>query len=525
MKTMTRLMMLLALLLVVLPAQAQEEAPDADRDAAPAPDAQEAEHVPQTDTPDEAEAPDAAALSAPAPVQEAAPAPRPELRGTLSLAPAADAQAVPTEPAEPEPAAKPARAVGDWLKFKGVFQTVLLYQNDSDFDGTPPYYDVHGQSVGLLGTFFKPRLEILPIDELSIVWEMELGLNLWSRHNPDQYASGEFDTFRLAQRELYLKGEFMEGALGFAVGYQHLTDATGLFINHWVGAGSFTSRREWASFSFTVAQLPDQTFEGVTLSSNNFRHDTFVYGFQVDVPISQWLVAIGLWGLHDNQIVDQSLNLFTPGLHISADYDWARFGVETALQVGANQNGAVDGDERTLAWALQAFAQFDVENLGIGLNQLVLSADDRHNRNSTNKGFYYSGKNRSRTLLLTENGIRDVGGNLDEAVSEPRGEFYVTRPGLSVTDLTLSYNIGGFFIPAVVVGLGFVLEPENALGGKMIGVETDLDLEFVYRDLLSFHLIGGLLMPGKAGAALVNTYDREATRTQYMFLTSVSVSF
>jgi hypothetical protein len=516
-QAMTRIFcMIAALLMLALPATvAAQDQPAADVPATEAAAPAQPE-TPALDAPASEPEPEPQAV-VPEPVDAAAP----ESAGE-------EAQLV-VESREPSPGnlafGMPAAHGLKWLRFNATLQTVFVYQNDSDFDGTPPYYDANGQSVGLMGTFFKPRLELIPIEEISIVWEMELGLNLWSRHNPDQYNSGQFDTFRLAQRELYVKGEFMDGLLGFKVGYQFLQDPTRLFLGHWAGAASFISKRDWAEFSFTLAQLPDQTFEGVTLSSNNFNHDTFVYGLQVGVPFSEWDLDVGLWGLHDSQVIGQTLNLFAPTVHVEADYDFVVFGLDAALQVGTNQNGASQGDEKNLAWALQAYANFDVDNFGIDLNQLILSGDDAHNRNTTNGAFYYSGKSRSRTLLLTENEIRDVGGNLDERLSETRGKFYIVRPGMSVTDLALSYNVEGFFIPAVIVGAGFVLEPDNALGGKMVGVETDLDLEFVYRELLSFHLTAGLLIPGGAGAALTNSYDRTATRTQYMLESSLSVSF
>lgn len=412
-----------------------------------------------------------------------------------------------------------------WLMFNATLQTFFLYKNDSDFDPTPPVYDANGQSVGLLGTFFKPRLTLMPVTEISIVWEMELGLNLWSRHDPDQYQSGEMNTFRLAQRELYVEGRFLEGVLGFKVGYQFFEDPSRLFIGHWVGAASLISEREWAKFSFTIAQVPGQTFEGITLDENNFIHDTFVYGLRVDAPISNWKLTVGLYGLHDAEVVDQTLNLFTPTVQVQGDYEWVSFGLDLAYQTGITQRGAMMNDEQTDAWALQAYATFTAEKFEAEINQLILSADDGSDRNGSNGAFFYSGKSRSRTLILTEDEIRDTGANLDEGLGEGRGKFHLARPGLSITDAALSYRITDYFAPTFIIGAGFVLEADNALGGKMIGVECDLDLKFSYKNIIDFHVIGGLLMPGHAAGAYFNEYDHDSKRLQYMLESSLSATF
>lgn len=412
-----------------------------------------------------------------------------------------------------------------WLNFGATLQTVLIYQNDTDFEDTKRYYNENGQSGGLLGTFLKTQLSLHPIEQIKIYWEMEMGLNLWSRHDPDQYTSGERDTFRIAQRELYAEGIFLDGLLGFKAGYQYFNDPGSLFLGHWLGAFSITSKRDWAKFSFTIAQVPGQTYEGITLDSNNFQHDTFVYGLRVDVPYKQWKFIVGLYGLHDSEVVGQSLNLFSPSLSIEADYEMIDFGIDAVFQAGTTTKGSNMSDEETIAWALQAYAKLNTKGFGLEFNQLILSGDDKYDRNKTNHGFFYSGKSRSRTLILSENDIRDIGGNLDERLGERRGKFNVIRPGLSITDITLCYKVADYFSPALIIGAGFVLEKDNALGGQMVGIETDLDLKFSYKNIVDFHLIGGLLYPGKAAAAFVNSFDKQETNIQYMLETSLSVSF
>jgi len=127
--------------------------------------------------------------------------------------------------------------------------------------------------------------------------------------------------------------------------------------------------------------------------------------------------------------------------------------------------------------------------------------------------------------MLSEDEIRDRGGNLDERLSEVKNKFYRVRPGLWLGDVTLGLIVADLFKPKVIVGAATVLNKDNALGNGFVGVEADLDLEIVYKKWLSFHLTGGLLAPGKAASAFVNLYDKEATNIQYQLETSLSAFF
>ena len=411
--------------------------------------------------------------------------------------------------------------------FEAAFQTALLYQNDSDFDSTEPAYNPNGQSVGLLGTFLKPRLTLVPIKEIKIVYEAELGLNLWGRNDPDQYRPGEDNAFQLAHRELYAQADFVNNLFGFKVGYQYFQDPTALFLGHWLGAGNFYGDLGWTKLTLTVAQMPDQTYEGISADSNNFTSDCFIYGLRADFPFDHWLVVTSFYVLEDRQIVKHPMNLFAPSLSVSGNYGWTEFGLDLVFQNGRMENGSVMGDEDSSAWAMQAYADFLYKGVEIRLNQLVLSPDDRYDRNQVNHGFFYSGKSRSRTHMLSEDEIRDWGNNLDERIGEKRSneKFTVMRPGYSLTDVEISYNIEDIFRPALVIGAGFALEDENVMGGRLIGLETDLDFELKYKEVLSFHLLFGVLSPGKAASVALGQYNMDAVNMQYTVETSLSVYF
>ncbi len=413
-----------------------------------------------------------------------------------------------------------------WVDLHVVFQSLVVWKNDTDFDDTDLTYDAEGQSVGLLGTFLKPRLTLSPLEGVTVVYEIEVGLNLWSLNDPDQYATGELESFRLAHREMYADVSLWQDWFGFRVGYQYFTDPTALFLGHWIGAASLWSDLGALKLTLTAGQVPDQTFEGVVLESeNNFEHDAFVYGLRADVPLGPVALSAAVLGYHDSQFVAQTLDLLTASLRAELALPAWRAGLDLALQYGVTEDGAQDGDETTLAWAAQAWAGAVLGPVELTLNQLLLSPDDAHDRNGANGAFFYSAKPRSRTLLLTEDEIRDRSTNLDERLAERRGKFFLLRPGLSLTDLTARWRVTPWFVPAFTAGAAFTLEPDNALGARYVGTELDLTLGFHFADVVSVYLAGVTLLPGKAAAAFTNLHDRAATEPMFMVEGSVFVYF
>jgi hypothetical protein len=409
-----------------------------------------------------------------------------------------------------------------YLQFYGRMQNLVLWRNDSDFDRTAPYYNPHGQDTGVLGTFIAPTLQVTPVEALRIVWETEVGLNLWSLNDADEYDTGTERSFRLAIRQLFMEGRFWDGALGFRAGYEQLFDPSGMFLGHWIGAASLSTAHRWGRLTLTGAQIPDQTHEGIAYDANNFASDTFTYGLRGDFPLGDLNIVASVWGLHDRQVVGQPLDLMTATARLDGTWDRLSFAVDAALQYGVTGGRAAGADETTLAWAVQG--SFDLRqpllsgdrlDLLLHLNTMTLSGDDDYDGNDVNGAFFYSGKSRSKTMILTEDDLRDRGGNIDERLGERRhgdaGKFYVVRPGLTVTDLSIGLDVLGFFRPLATVAGAWVLNAENALGGSFVGFEADLHLEFYYREYLSFDLVGTYLLPGEAAAALVNTTgDREA---------------
>lgn len=462
--------------------------------------------------------------------------------------PSAAPVATPASPAVASPVAAPLQvpsatssagtpdAFAKRIGFEGTWQNLLHYRNRYDFSDQKLKYGANGKEVGFIGTFFRPRLTFELLPNLRAVWEVEIGLNVWSRNDPAQYSAAQSNAFLFANRELFLEGHFNNDLWGFKVGYQKFYDPSGLFLGHWVGAGTLIVNPKAVKISVSAGQLPDQTYEGVTLERNNFNHDATFYGLRFDVPWQDKLMfSASAYGLHDTRVVRQTLDLATITAHLDGTYKWAgeancfKAGADFDFQGGSWKNRAENDSQSLAAWALQAFATLNLHDFGLEYNLLVMSADDDHLTNKRNGAFLYSGKSRSRTLILTEDELRDRGGNLDEAIGtdvNKNGSFFSENAGLMVTDLTLSYQVAEFFTPSLILGVGTVLNSSNAAGNTLVGVEGDLDLLFTYRKVLDFHLTGGILVPGKAASIRLNNGGYSAqTKNQYMFETSVAAHF
>lgn len=389
---------------------------------------------------------------------------------------------------------------------------LFLFRNDSDFDRTAPHYNENGQTVGAFATILTPRFTWILERNLRITYEVEIGLNYWSKNNPDTASALANDVFIMKHREMFVEGEFFDGALGFKVGYQRFKDPTGLFLNHWIGAASIYSgfKDGWAGIF--VGQVPDQTYEGITVRENNFKRDIFVFGAE-----GAWDFAHGfrldaaLSALYDSHVVHRTKWLLVPSARLSfREHPWS-FALDGVLQAGKVTHSALDGSDQTvLAWAGQGQVALDLHPWRIEANILALSPDDKYDGNTRQGAFLYSAKPLSQTRLLTEDEVRDWYDNYDERMSTFEGGFFLNRAGLLLGDASVGVEIADFFQPRLIVGAAMVLETKNALGGRFVGIETVADLCFFWNETLFVHVVGGALFPGRALGALVNNIDRNA---------------
>ena len=302
----------------------------------------------------------------------------------------------------------------------------------------------------------------------------------------------------------------------------------------------FRARFEGGQLMLVGGLLPDATFEGWEMVENNFTHDIFFGGAAVGlVSPDHRLAAIpGAGVLIDNSEVDRTLALVAPHIHVALgngpvhlagtpiEKPPIQISLDLVGQFGTHTAAALDGGaERQMAWAAQVHADARIKAVGLTVNVMALSPDDPLEGNGLNTGFYYSGFSRSSTLWMSENELVDLANNLDEKLGTVRGGHHLMRMGLLQADVKVAWTTGPVFEPALIVGVAGALRPSNALGHGFVGLETDLDLCFRHRDVLEFHLIGSLIVPGGAASAAVNHIDREATDPQFGGMSMLAVRF
>jgi len=519
-----------ALLLLSAPAFA-EETTDAAA-AAPADETQPAAEEIQPAPPQPVVAP---AEETPAEETPAAEAPVLDVSPVVAT-PAPVAQPAEAEP-EPEAAAELAVEEEDPLadlkpvKFDIHVEmlNLFVFRNDADFDRTEQAYDKNGQTVGLLGTFVKPQFGIRLGKVLRFYYEAELGLDLWSRNNPD-IALGFQDEDGLAlsikQREMW--GEANLWLFGIRAGFQRVQDSSGLFINHWIGALKVRFGEENDShISLIAGQMPDQTYEGFDFQKNNFTNDTFLFALDGSYVINPMVsLHAGTYYVYDGSVVDRTRHLAALVATAKFKDDSWHAALSLVGQAGRMENSAADGTDSTmLAWGVSANGGMDIGMFSFDAAATVLSADDEHLGNDS-LSFFYSGKRPGMSMLLSENEIRDLGDNLDERIAAYDGTFYQMRTGLAGVDLGLYLHpVKWLTVGLVNAGL-FVLNSDNAAGASLVGYESEVLLSaHLFGDHLNFTLVGGLLLPGEAASAFVNQIERDATEMMYFTQLSMGLKF
>lgn len=429
-----------------------------------------------------------------------------------------------TPPQAVLPAATPASKFDAHVELSNL----LVNRTDSDFDRTAPKYNTSGQSIGALATVLKPKLSWRLGDDLHIYWETEVGLNYWSKNNPDQENAVAPDVFVVKQREIFAEGAVLQGGLGYKVGYQYFSDPTALFLGHWIGmAQARTPLGQSTTGTLFAGQMPDQTFEGLNIAQNNFRRDIFVFGAKADSELGNGLTLhAGLTNLYDTSLVGQTRWVTSPSVRVEVKGKQASGFVDAILQYGASQGSGQGGiDETILAWAAQGHLAVPLGPIDLALNGLVLSADDAHEGNNRSGGFLYSSKSSSATVLLTEDEHRNWYDQLDRRMGRYQGGFWTHRAGLMVADAKATWKATETFHPALIGGVSTVLNPDNALGNRLVGVEGALDLGWHASESVSAHLLGGVLLPGGAGAALINQMNLASTDPIYTVEAALKTRF
>ena len=413
------------------------------------------------------------------------------------------------------------------FELHGEMSDLFIWRNDSDFDSTSPYYDEEGQSVGGAASFLKPQLTYRPADSVKLFYESELGLNIYSRNNPDQSFPAANDYVAFKHREFW--ASYQLDFLSLKAGYQRVRDPSDLFLSHWMGALSGEIDLMRLRASFMIGQLPDSTYEGLLLTDNNLMHDNVIGGFSLswDAVMETLTFDGGAYFMVDERVPRRQLKLATPylgvRLRLQETFEAELFGL---LQTGTRAaSGVGEIDQSILAWALSARAAVKTRWVDLQLSSFALSPDDSPHGNDSLGAFFYSGKNRSATMMLTEDELRDRYDNFDERFSSTWGSFFVGRAGLAVTDFSATGKIGDWFFPQVIVGAGFMMNPDNAAGNSYAGLETNVVLRIRVLKIVDLLAAGQLFLPGPAAASFVNSTDMTMTEQVHGFQLGTMVKF
>jgi hypothetical protein len=412
------------------------------------------------------------------------------------------------------------------VDFSGYFQNFFIFKTDSDFDKSPAFYEPWGQTAGVLGTYAEPKISFF-IGENKFAIETLWGFNLWSRNftfaRPDAGVGRQLFIFA---RQIYSDVKIGESRV--KVGYQYFADPLEIFLRNWIGGARFESK----NFQIFLGQVPEQTYEGIELFSNNFVNDTFVFsiayasgGFvpKDGIPFVGEGFFGGIYNLIDNSIIRKFSFVSTLILGYRYETDDFSFIGGVAGQSGVFTKSAFDlKNENHLAGALQASITKKGE-IKFGSDIMVLSPDNPTYREGQNFGFIYSGKSMSRTLLLTEDEIIFKSDNLDLNIGERFSQFRLMRPGFFVFDVWGEFPLFSHlsFIP--IGGVGLTLSGENSLKSNFIGAEIDGVFRYAIADNLRFDFANIFFIPGRAAAAFVNKIN-PASANLRQFIYSVEFS-
>ncbi len=415
-------------------------------------------------------------------------------------------------------ASGPAMADETKVSLEGRLTTQLHLRNDSDFDPTDRYYDVDGQTEGQAATFFAPRVSIDVPGRARIVYGLELGWNAWSRNNPGQPNQfGGSDAAGLMARHKALYAAWSGDSVSITAGYQELVDPSGLFLDNSTGAVTLGFGPQTSRLTLIVGQLADTTYEGLDIRSDNFVTDSALAGVTYRRLISTKIqVDAALYSLLDNRSIDRPLQLNTAVAGVRVDSDTYQAWAHVVGQYGIWTGAAVGGGDQTIAaYAVQLGTRQRIGKLNWGLNLVALSPDDDDDGNDAQGAFFGAGKNRSPSVLLSEDEQRDRYDNLDERIGTQWGPFAVNPAGLTLYDVSLGYEVTSIYKPRLVLAGATNLNPNRAFDARFVGAEVSVLNRFELSSSTTVYLNALVFLPGEAAAVFVNDVDRTATELLY----------
>ncbi len=388
---------------------------------------------------------------------------------------------------------------------------MFVLRNDTDFDRTDPFYSKYGQQMGIVGTFFKPMLHLYANDSIRFYWESEIGLDIWSRNNPDVGLDEQNSSYAigLKQREIY--GELSYEGFLLKAGFQRIMDISTLFINHWIGGLKIGYKTDEYGVFLLGGEFPDQTYKGWDFTETNFMNDVYFIGVDGFYNVVDELrLNVGVYFVDDLHIIDRRRQI--TALEGGVGYSIEDFEIySSAIYLhGYRQKGGADINNTNIsAYAFMINSSYKYENtLKAEAVFSYMSADDEYEGNDSG-AFLFGSRRYGPSLILSENDMRPIGDNIDKKMGAFDGVFYEMKAGLIGLDIGI-YYIRDWLKIGPVSGILLTSNSKNSFDSHFVGWENNLIAEAVLFDsMFSFQLIGGVLIPGRAGAALLNTINRE----------------
>jgi hypothetical protein len=212
------------------------------------------------------------------------------------------------------------------------------------------------------------------VDNLSLYYEVEIGINYWSKHNPEMPIGFFGDAFVVRQREIWGRGLFFDEQLGFKVGYARFLDPSRLMVNHWIGvAQAWWSWAEGSSAGVFVGQVPDQTYEGILIKDNNFTHDIWVAGACTQLRLGDGLSLVaGVANLTDNHEPNKPLWVLAPSARLEGQWGPLLTHLTAVGQFGEHGGLGIGGEGQAGAATINGIDRENTDLIGIGEAALLI---------------------------------------------------------------------------------------------------------------------------------------------------------
>ena len=381
-------------------------------------------------------------------------------------------------------------------------QQFFSMRNGQDFQNT-------SQADAQFYGFFSPKIKT-ELKNLSIHYDGEIGYDQWQASHPGNEVINRNHGMMIRNREISLV--LTQNQFSSKIGLQSFDDGTGLFLKHYGLGASLEFQQNAFQIQVFAAGLSSNTFEGLQIDqkSQQFTNQQHILGLKISLDLPTFKS-------HFSSIVyrDSALSIDLLNGHFDAQYESLskHFVVYASIDLQwqkRNKQEWLIADQVARQWALQMGSRLKIsQSLHLGINTFAISGDGQN-------GFFYSGKNQSSTLMLTQDENRDRYDNLDERLARTQSSFFMNQAGYEVADLKLSYFWTEDFKSSLILGIAqlqktaevLTYQPTAVQSSSMVGSELSLVNRLKISDETAVLLVLQGIVPNAAGAGgLINESD------------------